>query len=89
MFSLFDNATGHGLVDTGQTLRAFLPLSANELTSLLSYNGKVGLVESHILCVSPDIDNLTHVIPSFTIQGNISAKYLEQAADELNNRGSF
>jgi len=86
MFSLSDKVSSRGLVDTGPTLRAFLPLSATQRTSLLSYNGKAALVESHVLC---DIDNLTHVISSFTIQGNISTKYLEEAANELKDRGSF
>jgi hypothetical protein len=50
-----------GVYDTGESVRAFLPLSTpTEGEALANYNGVATLIDSRVLCVIPVINNLTY-----------------------------
>ncbi|KAF8243691.1 hypothetical protein K440DRAFT_663957 [Wilcoxina mikolae CBS 423.85] len=56
-----------GLGDTGNTLRAFLPLSKTNRTRLISYEGPANIIASHVLCFSPSIQSFN---ATFIVNGN-------------------
>ncbi|KUJ07126.1 uncharacterized protein LY89DRAFT_789921 [Mollisia scopiformis] len=75
--------------DTGPTLRAFLPLSADIRQNVGSYNGIGTLLNSHVVCVRPVIQNLTYTMQrtdvsndfkSF-ISGSISLESMPEGLD--------
>ena len=71
-----------GVSDTGLTLRAFLPIDGQgNRSSIHVYNGPATVVDSRVVCVRPNITNLTaHLapyqinrdFPSPILSGNIS-----------------
>ena len=89
--SLFisENATGRGLRDTGVTLRAFPDLgNASTRSSLLYYHGRGGVAEAHVLCVSPDLDNLTYTKPR-RVSGKLSSAFLYKYTNQPESERSF
>jgi hypothetical protein len=81
--SISDNLTaaGSGISDTGPTLRALIPLSSSERSSLLYYQGKAAIVDSHVICTSPTLDQLDYddVSNPGLLSGNLSTPFLKQA----------
>jgi len=90
-FSISSNLreTGPGLSDTGPTIRALLPLSKSNRSSLLSYHGMATLIDSHVLCVSPNLDRLQY--KGNTLWGNLSTPFLDEAlaSGKIQAQGSF
>jgi len=87
--SISENSTGRGLHDTGATVRAFPELrNASDRTSLLYYSGYGGVSEEHVVCVSPDIEELTYVEPD-RITGRLSSEFLFNSTSQMESKGSF
>lgn len=71
-----------GVSDTGLTLRAFLPIDGQgNRSSIHVYNGPATVIDSRVVCVRPNITNLTAYLapfqlsrdfPSPILSGNIS-----------------
>jgi hypothetical protein len=50
-----------GVDDTGESIRAFLPLaSSSERTSISTYQGRATLVNSRVICLAPVVENATY-----------------------------
>jgi hypothetical protein len=79
-----------GLRGTGRTLRAYFPLNSFNRTSLLYYSGIAGIVEANVLCMSPELIDLTYH-PSYGISGRLTANYLFESLKfgRLNPQNSF
>ena len=87
--SISENSTGRGLRDTGATVRAFPELrNASERASLLYYRGYGGVSEEHVVCVSPDIEELIYVEPD-RITGRLSSEFLFNSTSQMESVGSF
>jgi hypothetical protein len=87
---LSDNKTGRGLRDTGPVMRAMLPFSTSEQrSSVLYYDGMADVIESHVLCVSPDLARLSPDTQTRRINGTVTASFVWDSAKELEKRGSF
>jgi len=90
------NSMGPAISDTGPTVRALLPLKTSKRSSLLYYSGEATFIDSHVLCVSPQIDQLQYSLnnsksPRSIISGKFSAPILADALalGELAQHGSF
>jgi len=87
-FSVSDS-TGRRLNDTGTTLRGFPELRDNvERENLVYYHGAGAIAEGHVLCVSPDIDELIYVEPD-RITGRLSSEFLFGSTNQPQAEGSF
>lgn len=92
MMTVTDNATGQYIVDTGPTVRALLLLKSQaNRSSLINYRGMATLVDSHVLCVSPIIDEYRYNNSSSLLEGTVSAPLLYAAFNSggLQKRGLF
>lgn len=59
-----------GLSDTGLTMRAFLPIDRDKNTSLLhKYEGPSTVIDARVVCMRPNITNLTVSLPPRRIEG--------------------
>jgi len=88
-FTISENSTGRGLHDTGATVRAFPELrNASDRTSLLYYSGYGGVSEEHVVCVSPDIEELIYIEPD-RITGRLSSEFLFNSTSQMESMGSF
>jgi hypothetical protein len=61
-----------GLRGTGRTLRAYFPLNSFNRAALMYYSGIAGIVEANVLCVSPELIDLTYRPPD-GISGRLTA----------------
>jgi len=87
--TISENSTGRGLHDTGATVRAFPELrNSSDRTSLLYYSGYGGVSEEHVVCVSPDIEELIYVEPD-RITGRLSSEFLFNSTSQMESKGSF
>jgi len=87
--AISENSTGRGLRDTGATVRAFPELrNSSDRTSLLYYRGYGGVSEEHVVCVSPDIEELIYVEPD-RITGRLSSEFLFNSTSQMESVGSF
>jgi hypothetical protein len=78
MYALNFTGPEPGLAGIGPTVRAFVPIiSQADRESLVYYQGVVGLVEAHVLCVSPELKNITFESPD-RVSGQLSINYLHQ-----------
>jgi hypothetical protein len=83
-----------GLGDTGNKLQALLPLSKSDRASILSYDGPANIIASHVLCVSPSIDNFNASYRGegdnfATIEGQLSTPFLARDSGNLHFGNSF
>jgi len=94
-FHISYNSTGPGISDTGPTVRSLFPLKAPQRSSLLYYQGNATMIDSHVLCVSPTVDQLqcdyAGAGTNCAISGNFSAPILGDAlaSGQLERQGSF
>jgi len=87
--TISENSAGRGLYDTGATVRAFPELrNSSDRTSLLYYRGYGGVSEEHVVCVSPDIEELIYVEPD-RITGRLSSEFLFNSTGQMESMGSF
>jgi len=87
-FSISDS-TGRRLNDTGVTLRAFPELRSDvERQDIVYYHGGGAVAEGHVLCVSPDIDELIYTEPD-RITGRLSSEFLYKSTSQAKTEGSF
>ncbi|KAI5842277.1 hypothetical protein BZA05DRAFT_206947 [Tricharina praecox] len=87
--SISEGPLGRGLNDTGATVRAFTEVqNATDRSSLLSYKGRGGIAEAHVLCVSPDVHNITYHAPD-RITGRLTSDFLYRSTGELQRQGSY
>lgn len=55
-------ATGHGNIsDTGERRRALFPLAGAERLSMISYTGPVTILDSHVMCFAPGVEEFSMV----------------------------
>jgi hypothetical protein len=89
--ALAENLKGRGIRGTGRTLRAFLPLSPPNRTSLLRYDGIAGVMEANVLCTSPDPVNISYVMGSsnYNVTGHLGLGYLQQLSGRLQSQNYF
>ncbi|KAF8053927.1 hypothetical protein FPV67DRAFT_1683767 [Lyophyllum atratum] len=83
------DAEGRRLNDTVATFRGF-PQLRNEVEreNLVYFNGRGAVVEGHVLCVSPDIDELIYDEPD-RITGKLSSQFMYDSARKVDTSGSF
>ncbi|KAI5842264.1 hypothetical protein BZA05DRAFT_206796 [Tricharina praecox] len=88
-FALSENPTSRGLRDTGATVRAYPEFGqASDRSSLLYYHGRGAVMEAHVLCVSPDIDELV-LAEHDRVTGRLRSDYLYASAARLEAEGSY
>jgi len=88
-FFISDDSTGKRLNDTGTTLSAFPELSRKiERENIVYYRGDGAVAEGHVVCVSPDINELIYVEPD-RITGQLSSEFLYNSTREMESEGSF
>lgn len=82
-------AVGEDFIDTGLTMRAFLPFTtAHELESLLEFDGPTRLLEAQVVCVRPVVD--ANVTLRYDDEGSIiEATSALAFADPPNSRGGY
>ena len=88
-FHLSETPRGRALNDTGIILRAFPDVgTASDRSSMLYYHGRGGVMEAHVVCVSPDLDELTYHAPT-QVTGKLSSEFLYRSTSEMESKGSF
>ncbi|KAF8246229.1 hypothetical protein K440DRAFT_662308 [Wilcoxina mikolae CBS 423.85] len=90
-FTISHGPTGPGLSDTGPTVRALIPLPNPQRSSLLYYHGTAPVIDSHVLCVAPNLTRFEYHLEDDYMGGNLTVPLLEEvlASGELEKRGSF
>ncbi|KAF8533290.1 hypothetical protein BDD12DRAFT_899661 [Trichophaea hybrida] len=83
--------SGPGLSDKGPTVKGLIPLSNPQRSSLLYYHGWAPLIDTHILCVAPNLTHIGYFTDTTILYGNLTVPLVEEvlASGELEKRGSF
>jgi hypothetical protein len=77
-----------GISDTGPTLRAFLPFADGQTrSSVQTYSGNAAVLDSRVLCMRPDISNVTVLrygfhttFPTMSLSANIPDEFKHRPA---------